>query len=319
MRQPKFPDSLKGLSIALLLLTFVTGAVCYYVRQQSYLDGSVLDSPNVGAPPAASTQPKIDETDGTEAKSGGFLPSVVANGVALKTVCPPNQSPYNVLLRAYGAIFLAGQGVKLPPSCLMDYAQTAAFQSSLQLETRSVGGVPVRLQAPAMKAFLGAVADAKSKGIAIEPIGETSSFRDYSTTVEFFQRNLADGLLYWVSQKKIADATAKSILIATPKEQLEAALALEKKGLFLHANRTTSILFLTAPPGASQHLSGLAVDVKQHESAMVQKIMLEHGFFQTVKNDFTHFTFLGLQRSVISSVGLEKVVIGGRDFYSPKL
>ncbi|MFM8006661.1 MAG: D-alanyl-D-alanine carboxypeptidase family protein, partial [Dolichospermum sp.] len=58
------------------------------------------------------------------------------------------------------------------------------------------------------------------------------------------------------------------------------------------AGKETKILGLVAPPGTSQHLWGLAVDL-QILTPSQKQILNENGWFQTVVNELTHWTYLG--------------------------
>ncbi|MBA3693716.1 MAG: peptidase M15, partial [Acidobacteria bacterium] len=80
-----------------------------------------------------------------------------------------------------------------------------------------------------------------------------------------------------------------------------------------------SIVYSVAPPGTSQHLSMLALDVNEHDDLRVRDVLAEHGWFQTVVSDLPHFTFLGVSKNQLSKLGLKKIFDSGRFFWLPNL
>ena len=62
-----------------------------------------------------------------------------------------------------------------------------------------------------------------------------------------------------------------------------------------------------AAPGASQHLSMLAFDVKQYEDELVERALNRHGWFRTVASDLPHFTYLGHEEKSLERLGLKQV------------
>ena len=55
-----------------------------------------------------------------------------------------------------------------------------------------------------------------------------------------------------------------------------------------------------AVPGASQHLSLLALDIAEYASPGVRQILAKHGWHQTVLEDYSHFTWLGVSEEELS-------------------
>ena len=51
----------------------------------------------------------------------------------------------------------------------------------------------------------------------------------------------------------------------------------------------------------------------------VRDILAHHGWFQTVKSDLPHFTYLGLTRDELPKSGLKSVLVGGQEFWIPNL
>lgn len=84
-------------------------------------------------------------------------------------------------------------------------------------------------------------------------------------------------------------------------------------------DHSKSILYSVAPPGGSQHLSLLALDVKEHDNATVRAILAQYGWFQTVISDLPHFTYLGVEEQELSSLGLKVVALEGKYFWVPEI
>lgn len=278
-----------------------------------------VQSPIVGSVPLPeAVSPSGSRTTEQTKSSSLFATAVAANQIDLAKVCP-NRSPYASILQAYGAEYLA-TGVKLPPLCILDFAQTEQFQKAVPFETATISGLQITLQKKPMEELQAAIQEARSKGLSLDPSSELAALRNYRSSVNLFQKYLLAGLNYWVERGQIDQGFAKSVAIASPLEQLQAVLELEKRKLYLHASKhSISILNLVAPPGASQHLWGVAVDVTQHEDPRIRSILAAHGFFQTVESDFTHFTYLGRKPEELEQLGLRRNVVDGRDFFVPAL
>jgi hypothetical protein len=105
----------------------------------------------------------------------------------------------------------------------------------------------------------------------------------------------------------------------SPFEQVPEIFKLEAKGIFFSKDLSKSIIYSVAPPGTSQHLSMLALDIKEHNNSEVREILAKHGWFQTVISDLPHFTYLGIPENELESYGLKKVVDDGRVFWIPDL
>ena len=81
---------------------------------------------------------------------------------------------------------------------------------------------------------------------------------------------------------------------------------------------------ITAPQammllGTLGMLAGLALDVQQFADARVRRILAKHGWFQTVKSDLPHFTYLGVSEDELPSLGLRREVISGQAFWIPDI
>jgi hypothetical protein len=105
----------------------------------------------------------------------------------------------------------------------------------------------------------------------------------------------------------------------TPYEQVPEILSLEKKKIFFSKDLSKSIIYSVAPPGSSQHLAMLALDVEEFNDAKVRAILAANGWYQTVTSDLPHFTFLGVSETDLAKRGLKLVTSGGRGYWVPDL
>jgi hypothetical protein len=231
----------------------------------------------------------------------------------------PTDSVGQRLLKDYGAIFVA-KGVKVPNTVIFkDEAEVTAFQQSAGSTKAVIGGLTVELQPAAMKALQDAIADAAKSNLSIGPRGSDSAKRTYEHTVTLWASRVDPGLAHWTAAGKITAADAARIRNLSPFEQVPDILTLEDKGLWFSKDLSKSIVYSVAPPGTSQHLLMLALDIAQFENPAVRAIMAKHGWFQTVTSDLPHFTYLGVGESELPKLGLKKVTNANRDFWVPDI
>jgi hypothetical protein len=250
----------------------------------------------------------------SEIKSGGFaanLPSAFAR---------PTDDVGNKLLKEYGAVFVA-KGGATPPNTVVfrDDNAVSTFQSNLARSSDTIGGVSIELQSAAMKALKEAVADASQNGLTITPKGNDAARRSYADTVELWASRVNPGLAHWSGKGRISAADAQRIKSLSPFDQVPEIFKLETNGMYFSKDLSKSIIYSVAPPGTSQHLSMLALDVTEHDNSRVRDILAKHGWFQTVVSDLPHFTYLGVSESDLPKLGLKKVSDGGRSFWVPDI
>jgi hypothetical protein len=232
----------------------------------------------------------------------------------------PTDDAGRLLLKEYGAVFMARGGVTPPKTVVFrDQAEVTAFQNSLKTSSESIGGFNLELQAAAMDGLRKAIADAKAAGLSISPRDKDSSKRSYDETIELWNSRVDPALKHWVSKGKMTQAQADKLKSLSPFEQVPEVLKLEQQGIFFAKDLSKSIIYSVAPPGTSQHLSMLALDVKEHEDSKVRDVLAKHGWYQTVISDLPHFTFLGVPDSDLSRLGLKKTTDGGRTFWIPEV
>ena len=225
------------------------------------------------------------------------------------------------VLSDYGAVFVArGAGVIAPPVIMFDdEAAVSRWQSGTKMARESINGINVELQEAAMKALKEARAEAEGAKLTITPRGTDAARRGYTDTVKLWQSRVNPGLTHWVKEGKLDKGEAARIRALSPREQVAEILRLEGDGLYFNTDFTKSILYSVAAPGTSQHLSMLAFDVKEYESAEVRSILARHGWFQTITSDLPHFTYLGVNESELPSLGLKKTTNSSRTFWIPQL
>jgi len=224
------------------------------------------------------------------------------------------------VLEEYGAIFVARGGVEAPPVVIFpDQNAVARWQSNLSIEQAELAGIPVRLQSAAMRALRKAREEAFQAHVGISPRGMDAAQRSYDETLELWRSRVNPGLKHWVDKGLLSAAEAERIRKLPAREQALEILGLEERGLYFSKDFSKSILFSVAPPGASQHLSMLAFDVKEHDNPVVRSILEHYDWFQTVRSDFPHFTYLGVNKHQLPSLGLRMVRDRDRVFWIPDI
>jgi len=191
---------------------------------------------------------------------------------------PTSGSFEYILLRQYGAIFLNQEpGIKLPPTVIFTGEQQAKdFQASLTMA--QVNGTDnCYLQKPA--------ADALNLARGQTSIPLKSGYGGGDCT-----RTFATHLRFW---QKYADSQT---------------LQRVRRG------QDVAILHLVAPPGSSQHLFGLAIDLRPTNQTQ-RAILAQHGWFQTVEKDLPHWTYVGLSAAQLQQFGFKNKSDGGISYW----
>lgn len=270
--------------------------------------------------PVATPTPRITPTMTTTPtiangkKSGGFTAQLPSDFEQ------PSDDAGRLLLREYGSLFVAGNGAIAPKKVVFkDEADVMAFQASVPQSTETIGGYSVTLQTPAMTALKAAIAEARSAGLSIGPRGADSAKRGYKQTVTLWASRVNPGFVFWVGKGRVTQAEASRIKAMSPFEQVPEILRLEQSGIYFAKDLSKSIIYSVAPPGTSQHLSMLALDVQQNENPRVREILARNGWFQTVSSDLPHFTYLGVPETDLPGLGLKPVTNSGRRFWVPDL
>jgi hypothetical protein len=102
-------------------------------------------------------------------------------------------------------------------------------------------------------------------------------------------------------------------------QQVEKVIEWESKRYWFGTNRRRSIFSSTAPPGTSQHISLIAMDIAPPLTPSKRALLNARGWFQTVKGDPGHFTYLGVPESDLPKRGLKAVLSDGISYWIPDL
>ncbi|MBW4647054.1 MAG: D-alanyl-D-alanine carboxypeptidase family protein [Goleter apudmare HA4340-LM2] len=203
-----------------------------------------------------------------------FLAAIAYN---LPIIPQPGTFEY-ILLRAYGAVFVNQEPeIQLPQKVILANEQeTEEFQSTLMM-TKVDGINGCYLQQPAAAAL--------NKVRSLINIPLKSGYGSGDCT-----RTFATNLRFW---RKYANNQT-----------------LEK----VRQGRETAILGIVAPPGTSQHLWGLAIDLRAY-SPQQRQALNQNGWFQTVEKDLPHWTYIGLPQEDLPLFGFRKKVIRGVTYW----
>ena len=181
------------------------------------------------------------------------------------------------LLRAYGTVFTNQQpGINLPQKVIVNNeSETKYFQDTISIALVS-GTQECYLQKTA--------AEALNKAKSLVNIPLKSGYAGDCL------RNFATNLRFW--NKYANNETLTRV----------------------KAGQETKILGLVAPPGTSQHLWGLAIDLQVSTSAQRQ-VLNENGWFQTVVSDLPHWTYLGWSEDDLPKFGLQQKIVQGIKYW----
>lgn len=230
----------------------------------------------------------------------------------------PSNLVANRILKDYGAVLVAQGNVAHPPKVIFaDEADCFSWQSHVITRRENLGGVLIELQAEAMHALLAAQKEAAGKKLQITARGTWAARRSYRDTEKIWLRRVKPGLIYWTRRKKLNANEATRIRRLAPARQVKEILQLEAKGLYFSKNYSKSVLYSGTAPGASQHISMLALDINENNSAAVRAILARHGWFQTIISDLPHFTYLGTTQNKLPALGLKKILKHKRIYWIP--
>lgn len=242
-------------------------------------------------------------------------------GLKRKDVCDETDPVQHRILREYGAIFLTAESVMPPPSCMFTSVdEVAKFQEKAGIQSENVNEAVIELQPKAMKALLEAREEARSQNLDITPRdGAEAARRGFEDTLRLWNSRFEPACEHWKLKGRLSVEQVERLKSLPVKDQVKEVLELEKRGIYFNTWFNNSILYSVAAPGTSQHLSMLAFDANEFGNAKVRKILANHGWFRTVKNDTPHFTYLGVKESDLKNMGLKKIKTGDGDFWVPNV
>ena len=242
-----------------------------------------------------------------------------ARGLEKANICDETDVVGLRLLNEYGAVFVVGKGVVPPPACIFTTSEAVEkFQQGIFKAGATIEGKYIELQTVAMQEYLKAREEALEKNLDITPRGgREAARRSFADTVRLWKSRFDPACEHWLDAGRLTAEQVEELKKLPLKEQVGAVLELEKHGIFFSTHFDYSILYSVAAPGASQHLSMLALDVAQFKDENVRKILAKHGWFRTVQNDTPHFTFLGRKESQLKKIGLKKIETEDGEFWIP--
>jgi hypothetical protein len=259
---------------------------------------------------------------------------IIKDGISLGEICDLNDPVANRVFREYGAMFVGkddvfagwrlineGNKIKFFVNCVFkDEREVNSYQTSIRTKSANIGGTLIELREDAMDALLAAVEEGRQKGLRITPRGGSiGAKRSYQDTARLWDSRFYPALTYWVGKGRISRQAAENAKTLDITSQVRQVLKWEDDKLWFSKDLSKSILYSVAAPGASQHIFMLALDVEQYASKGVRDLLAKHGWFQTVKSDLPHFTYLGIERDNLKSRGLVSVPSGGQEFWIPKM
>lgn len=224
------------------------------------------------------------------------------------------------ILKEYGALFVAKKDTVVPKSVIFkNHMDVAAFQNGLTVSRETIGRFEIELQSVAMNALRNAVAEAEKLNLTITTRDYDAGRRSYGETIGLWYSRVTPALEYWTASGRIPMSHAERLKSAPLTQQIPEIFKLEEQGIFFSKDLSKSIMYSVAPPGTSQHLSMLAIDINEYDNPTIQFLMAQNGWHQTVISDLPHFTYLGASEPELPALGLKKVVSGGRFYWVPNL
>jgi len=242
--------------------------------------------------------------------------------LTLEDICAFRTDPYaRRVFAEYGSMFAAVSTVSIPWRCIFENSDDVAnFQKTLKTRSLSVDGVAIDLQEPAINSLEKALEQAAAENLRIIPLdGAIAGRRSYFDTIALWGSRFYPALDYWTKAGKVTPEDAQAARSMLIRNQVFKIVEWESAGYYFGTSRTRSIFSSTAPPGTSQHLSLIALDLSNYSDDRVREIMAANGWYQTIINDPTHFTYLGVSESELPSRGLMLTQQGAFRFWVPRL
>ncbi len=191
---------------------------------------------------------------------------------------PQRQTYEYILLRAYGAPFVNLEPtIRLPAKVVFNnHQETEKFQATLTMG-KVAGTRNCYLQKSAADALNKARSQARFR--LKSGYGKSDCTRNFATTARFWKKYTNYRTLDLVREGK------------------------EKR-----------ILGTVAPPGTSQHLWGLAIDLRVTNKKQINALN-QNGWYRTVEYDVPHWTYVGYPPEKLLKLGFEKKIIGGITYW----
>lgn len=306
-----------------LVSSLVFSACCGRADKTAALDGQARER---RFREGANKEKKTDMSN--QAKNAGPLSfydaldkELTRRGMTAATVCDNGDAVSRRVLEDYGAMFIADEHVLPPPVCVFrSEADVLKFQNNAKPTPEKIGGSTIELQPEAMRALLEAREEAIKDGLNITPRGGVEAARrSYEDTRRLWDTRFLPALVHWQQKGRLTKKRVAELRALPVDKQVAEVLELEKTGIYFSKDLSKSILYSIAAPGTSQHIAMLALDVEQFADARVRRILARHGWFQTVKSDLPHFTYLGVAEEKLPSLGLREEMSGDQKFWIPNV
>ena len=242
-------------------------------------------------------------------------------GISPESFCAPGDPVARRVLEEYGAMYVASDDVLVPASCILESEDAVLdFQRAATWRSTWFGDTRVELQPAAAEALSRARSEAQREGFDVTPRGGAEAGRrSFADSLRLWRSRCEPALEHWRELGRLTEEQSEAVRNPCLREQVAAVLELEESGIFFSKDFSKSILYSVAAPGASQHLAMLAFDVEEFSDERVRRVLARHGWFQTIRSDLPHFTFLGLPESELPRRGLKKEESGGRTFWVPNV
>lgn len=225
------------------------------------------------------------------------------------------------VLQDYGAMFVANESILPPHSCIQaGESDVIRYQKKLKTKCIDVDGVRIDLQTAAADALQTVIGEAVAEGYAFTALdGAIAGGRSYGDTLMLWNSRFFPGMGFWIKRGRLSGADRDAIGRLDLQNKIEKVLEWETQGIYFSTDRTRSIFTSTAPPGTSQHLALIALDVAEFWNPELRAILNRNGWFQTVVDDPAHFTYLGFPASELPSRGLRAIYKGSQQYWVPNM
>jgi hypothetical protein len=238
----------------------------------------------------------------------------------IEEVCAISSDPMaRRVFQEYGAVFAVRETAVIPDKCVFnDSADVERFQHSVKTKSAVIGGAVIELQQAAMESLIEVAKDAEALDLTLTPIdGSIAGKRSYTDTVGIWNSRFQRALDHWVGLGNITAAEAAEVRNMSTQKQVERVMQWEASGLFFSTGFSRSIFSSTAPPGTSQHLSMLAIDILEHDNPAIAALLASRGWYRTILSDPNHFTYIGFPESELPNRGLRRITSGRYVFWVP--
>ena len=243
-----------------------------------------------------------------------------AQRISFDSLCSIDRNPLaRRVFFEYGSIFVSSTEVRLPETCIFSNRdEVEGFQAKLKTKQAIFGNTEIELQAVATEQLEQARKEATRLGLRISPLdGAIAGRRSYDDTVRIWNSRFYRALNYWVRKGKITEEEAEKARLSPIRKQVDMVTAWEGKGYYFSTDFSKSIFYSVAPPGTSQHLSLLAFDVVEAGNPVIRRLLNKFGWYQTIRTDQPHFTFLGVAETELPRRGLRNIVYQGNSYWVP--